>query len=134
MRRGRSGMGGAARKSSAFGNVPHMAMKDAVKRLAELKARKAEMGGPERVERQRAGQAGRAARLELLFDPGTFEELGMLAAHHGNLPEEEEPASRPRRTASSPATGRDRRAPGGGGDLRLHGLRWLASARSASAR
>src|SRR5215831_11143179 len=65
------------------GNVRPMGRKDALQRLAELKARKAEMGGTQRVARQ---------RLSLLFDPGSVQELGMLASAEGRLPEEEDPA------------------------------------------
>jgi acetyl-CoA carboxylase carboxyltransferase component len=68
-----------------------MKMKDRVEKLAQQRARSEAMGGPERVERQRArGKLDARARLQLLFDSGTFEELGLLAAHEGNLPEEEE--------------------------------------------
>jgi acetyl-CoA carboxylase carboxyltransferase component len=68
-----------------------MKMKDRVEKLAEHRRRNEGMGGPERVERQRAkGKLDARSRIQLLFDPGTFEELGLLAAHHGNLPEEEE--------------------------------------------
>jgi acetyl-CoA carboxylase carboxyltransferase component len=69
-----------------------MKMKERVEKLAEHRQRNEGMGGPERVERQHAkGKLTARERLKLLFDPGTFEELGLLAAHHGNLPEEEEP-------------------------------------------
>ncbi|HEY1127619.1 MAG TPA: carboxyl transferase domain-containing protein, partial [Actinomycetota bacterium] len=68
-------------------------MKDAVERLAALKARKAEMGGPERVARQRGrGKLDARARLALLFDAGSVQELGMLAAEGGRLEMEEDPA------------------------------------------
>jgi len=70
-----------------------MGMKDAVERLAELKAKKAEMGGAQRVERQHGrGKLDARQRLALLFDPGSVQELGMLAAADGRLPEEEDPA------------------------------------------
>ena len=70
-----------------------MGMKDAVERLAELKARKAEMGGTQRVERQHGrGKLDARQRLALLFDPGSVQELGMLAAAEGRLPSEEDPA------------------------------------------
>ena len=70
-----------------------MGMKDAVERLAKLKAQKAEMGGAQRVERQHGrGKLDARQRLELLFDPGTVQELGMLASAEGRLPEEEDPA------------------------------------------
>src|SRR3954467_10780443 len=51
--------------------------------LAELRRREElarRMGGTERVERQRAtGRLTVRERVELLFDPGTFHETGMLA-------------------------------------------------------
>jgi acetyl-CoA carboxylase carboxyltransferase component len=62
-------------------------------RIETLKARRQRvegMGGPERIERQRAkGKLTARERLALLFDPGTFEELGALAGTGGNLPEED---------------------------------------------
>lgn len=68
-----------------------MKMQERVEKLAEHRTRNEGMGGPERVERQHAkGKLTARERLQRLFDPGTFEELGLLAAHHGNLPEEEE--------------------------------------------
>jgi acetyl-CoA carboxylase carboxyltransferase component len=77
-----------------------MQMKERVEELARLRAQKEAMGGAERVERQRGrGKLDARARLGLLFDPGTFEELGLLAANAGNLPEEEEEGRR------SPADG-----------------------------
>jgi acetyl-CoA carboxylase carboxyltransferase component len=70
-----------------------MPRKDSVERLAALKAEKARMGGTERLARQRSrGKLDARARLELLFDPGSVQELGMLAAAEGRLPEEEDPA------------------------------------------
>ena len=69
-----------------------MGRKDAIQRLAELKARKAEMGGTQRVERQHGrGKLDARQRLGLLFDPGSAQELGMLASAEGRLPEEEDP-------------------------------------------
>jgi acetyl-CoA carboxylase carboxyltransferase component len=67
-----------------------MQMKDQVEELLKLRAQKEEMGGPERVARQRGrGKLDARARLKLLFDENTFEELGLLAASNGNLPSEE---------------------------------------------
>jgi acetyl-CoA carboxylase carboxyltransferase component len=72
-----------------------MGMKDRVDALQQLRDRKAEMGGPERVARQRArNKLDARARLALLFDPGTVQELGGLAAAEGRIPEEED-AARP---------------------------------------
>ncbi len=69
-----------------------MGMKERVEELLALRAKKREMGGAERVARQRArNKLDARARLELLFDPETFEELGLLAAASGALPDEEEP-------------------------------------------
>src|SRR5215813_1930341 len=75
------------------GNVRTMGMKDALERLAKLKAKKAEMGGAQRVERQHGrGKLDARQRLQLLFDPGSVQELGMLAAAEGRLESEEDPA------------------------------------------
>jgi methylmalonyl-CoA decarboxylase subunit alpha len=72
-----------------------MKMKERAEELARLKAQKREMGGAERVARQRGrGKLDARQRLDLLFDPGTFEEYGALAAQSGALPDEED-ASRP---------------------------------------
>src|SRR5277367_79428 len=72
-----------------------MGMKERVEALERLRAKKAEMGGPERVARQRGrNKLDARARLALLFDEGTVQEMGGLAAAEGRLPEEEE-ASRP---------------------------------------
>ncbi len=63
-------------------------------RIEILKARRKRaegMGGPERIERQRAKNKLTAReRLALLFDKDTFEELGALAENGGNLPEEQD--------------------------------------------
>ncbi|RKH08313.1 acyl-CoA carboxylase subunit beta [Corallococcus sp. CA053C] len=68
-----------------------MKMTERVEKLAEQRQRNEGMGGPERIERQHAkGKLTARERLKLLFDEGTFEELGLLAAHQGNLPEEED--------------------------------------------
>jgi acetyl-CoA carboxylase carboxyltransferase component len=72
-----------------------MGMKERVEALEQLRAQKAEMGGAERIARQRGrNKLDARARLALLFDPGTVQELGGLAAAEGRLPEEED-ASRP---------------------------------------
>jgi len=72
-----------------------MKMKERAAELEKLKAQKREMGGAERVARQRGrGKLDARQRLDLLFDPGTFEEYGALAAQGGALPDEED-ASRP---------------------------------------
>src|SRR3954471_24072477 len=70
-----------------------MKMKERAAELEKLKAQKRQMGGAERVARQRGrGKLDARARLDLLFDPGTFEEYGALAAHAGALPDEEDPS------------------------------------------
>ncbi|MDI3316058.1 MAG: acyl-CoA carboxylase subunit beta [Bacillota bacterium] len=44
-------------------------------------------GGPERVAKQHAqGKLTARERLEILFDPGSFQEIGQLAAHRGDVP------------------------------------------------
>ncbi|MBX5465208.1 MAG: acyl-CoA carboxylase subunit beta [Clostridia bacterium] len=58
-------------------------------REAELLRRRQEAlagGGPERVAQQHArGKLTARERLELLFDPGTFQETGQLASHRGDV-------------------------------------------------
>jgi acetyl-CoA carboxylase carboxyltransferase component len=68
-------------------------MKERAEELSQLRAQKKQMGGDDRVRRQREkGKLDARSRLDLLFDAGTFDELGMLAASEGNLPNEEDPA------------------------------------------
>jgi acetyl-CoA carboxylase carboxyltransferase component len=68
-------------------------MKELTDDLAKRKARAAEMGGKERVDRQRGrGKLDARARIVALFDPGSFEEFGALAYAGGALAEEEDPA------------------------------------------
>ncbi len=51
-------------------------------RLAELERRAEEGGGAERLRRQHeAGKLTARERIDLLFDPGTFEELDKLVTH-----------------------------------------------------
>jgi acetyl-CoA carboxylase carboxyltransferase component len=72
-----------------------MKMNEAVEELARRKAQAEQMGGEERVKRQRErGKMDARARLAALFDPGTFDEMGMLAYAGGALPDEDD-ASRP---------------------------------------
>lgn len=63
-------------------------------KVAELERRKAEarrMGGEDRVSRQHArGKLDVRQRVEKLFDPGTFVELGLLANNNGMLPGEDD--------------------------------------------
>lgn len=66
-------------------------------RIADLEERRRlyrQMGGQQRVERQRSrGKLDVRARLDLLFDPRSFQELGLLAGDRGLLyPEWKSPA------------------------------------------
>ncbi len=55
--------------------------------LAERRAAAAAMGGDDRVARQHAdGKLTVRERLDLLFDPRTFQEFGLLAHHQGREP------------------------------------------------
>lgn len=55
---------------------------DRVKELTTKKERVLQMGGPEEVARQhKAGKLTARERIELLFDRGTFTEIGILAHH-----------------------------------------------------
>ena len=57
-------------------------MVEKLDRLRALRERAREGGGAARVGRQHArGQLTARERVELLFDPGTFQELGMLVEH-----------------------------------------------------
>ena len=67
-----------------------MNMREQISELEARKARDREMGGPERVARQKQkGKLTARERVALLFDPGTFEEYGLLARQSGALPGEE---------------------------------------------
>jgi len=58
------------------------AVKDRIDQLHELKARAAQGGGLEAIERQHArGKLSARERLELLLDPGSFVETDTLARH-----------------------------------------------------
>jgi propionyl-CoA carboxylase beta chain len=55
---------------------------DVLRRLRELEAASLEAGGPERVARQHAaGKLTARERIELLLDPGTFEEFDAFVQH-----------------------------------------------------
>ena len=57
-------------------------MDDKLERLRNLRERALLGGGAARIDRQhRKGQLTARERLEVLFDPGTFQELGMLVEH-----------------------------------------------------
>jgi propionyl-CoA carboxylase beta chain len=58
---------------------------DPITRLNELRARAALGGGPQRIADQHAkGKLTARERIELLLDPGSFEEVGMLVTHRSN--------------------------------------------------
>src|SRR5712664_3956131 len=66
-----------------------MSMRDKVEELRRRRAEALRMGGEERLRRQRErGKLDARARLELLLDPGSLVEIGLLATHLGQLPEE----------------------------------------------
>ena len=57
-------------------------MKDMIDDLMQRREAGRQMGGPERIERQRkAGKLTARARVDLLMDRGTFREYGLLATH-----------------------------------------------------
>jgi acetyl-CoA carboxylase carboxyltransferase component len=61
------------------------------KELEELKQRRhqaLQMGGPDKVQRQhQQGKLTARERIELLIDPGTFQEYGLLATHQSHRAE-----------------------------------------------
>ena len=65
-----------------------MAMRDLVDELAAKRARSRSMGGDDAVARQHAaGKLTVRERLDLLFDAGSFGEIGVLATHAGIAPD-----------------------------------------------
>ncbi|OGL17805.1 MAG: propionyl-CoA carboxylase [Candidatus Rokubacteria bacterium RIFCSPLOWO2_12_FULL_71_22] len=65
-----------------------MGMKDLVDELAARRTRARRMGGEEAVARQHAaGKLTVRERLDLLFDAGTFTEIGVQATHAGIAPD-----------------------------------------------
>ncbi len=65
-----------------------MGMKDLVDELAAKRTRIRTMGGDEAVERQHAaGKLTVRERLDLLFDTGSFNEIGVQATHAGIAPD-----------------------------------------------
>lgn len=59
-----------------------MNLDDGLKKLAERRARALEMGGPDRLARQRAlGKLNVRERVGLLMDTGSFSEYGQLTSH-----------------------------------------------------
>ncbi len=64
-----------------------MGMRELVEELRRRRARIAELGGAEAVDRQRgAGKLTVRERLGLLFDSGSFVEVGAHATHHSDHP------------------------------------------------
>ena len=59
-----------------------------LERLDEVRRRSTEMGGPDKVERlmHARGKLDVRQRIECLFDPGSFVELGSLVGHKSDLP------------------------------------------------
>lgn len=63
-------------------------LREATEALESKKSKYREMGGSERVERQHsAGKLTARERLDLLFDPGTFTEYGLLGHHQSSSPQ-----------------------------------------------
>ena len=57
-----------------------MSWQSEVDKLERHKKRAYQMGGPERVERHhKAGKLNVRERIDLLADPGTFEEIGTIS-------------------------------------------------------
>src|SRR5467141_2565257 len=66
-----------------------MSMRHKVEELRRRRAEALRMGDEERLRRQgERGKLDARKRLELLLDPGSFVEIGLLATHLGQLPEE----------------------------------------------
>ncbi|MCP4223270.1 MAG: acyl-CoA carboxylase subunit beta, partial [Actinomycetia bacterium] len=65
-----------------------MAMRDLIEELEERRAQTHLLGGERRIERQKQqGKLTVRQRVDLLFDPGTFEEVGQLVTHaHTSVP------------------------------------------------
>ena len=64
------------------GNCESKPMQDIIRQLAEKRARAELGGGPRRIEAQHAkGKLTARERIELLLDPGTFEEWDMFVEH-----------------------------------------------------
>jgi propionyl-CoA carboxylase beta chain len=63
-----------------------MAQKKAIQRLQDLREEAMQGGGSKRIEAQHAkGKLTARERLEVLFDPGSFEELGQMVTHRSTL-------------------------------------------------
>jgi acetyl-CoA carboxylase carboxyltransferase component len=65
-----------------------MAMDDLVDALAARRSRARAMGGEDAIRKQHAaGKLTARERIELLFDPGSFSEIGLHATHAGIAPD-----------------------------------------------
>ena len=63
-----------------------MAQKKAIQRLHDLREEAMQGGGSKRIEAQHAkGKLTARERLEVLFDPGSFEEIGQMVTHRSTL-------------------------------------------------
>src|SRR6267143_5228903 len=63
-----------------------MSMRDKLDELLRRKTKALEMGGEQRLARQRErGKLDARARIDLLLDKGSFREIGLLATHLGRL-------------------------------------------------
>jgi acetyl-CoA carboxylase carboxyltransferase component len=77
----------AAERAAITYSYQGPSMAEAVQELRAKKDQYRAMGGPERIERQHSqGKLTVRERLELLFDPGTFFEYGLLAHHQSQSP------------------------------------------------
>ena len=64
-------------------------MDEKIKDLNSRRNASLAMGGPEKIERHhQRGKLTARERVELLLDPGSFQEYGLLASHHGQKPGE----------------------------------------------
>ena len=69
--------------------VGQVSIEDTLDKLKQRREAALAMGGPERIERQhRNGKLTVRERVDLLFDPGTFQEYGLLASHYSPWPGE----------------------------------------------
>jgi propionyl-CoA carboxylase beta chain len=63
-----------------------MAQKKAIQRLQDLREEAMQGGGSKRIEAQHAkGKLTARERLDVLFDPGSFQELGQMVTHRSTL-------------------------------------------------
>src|SRR5215831_20066948 len=65
-----------------------MAPNDILKNLESQKQQARQMGGPDEIARQhQAGKLTARERIDLLFDKGSFAEIGLLAHHQSTHPD-----------------------------------------------